>query len=85
MTEGPLTFYYRDGCHLCEALASLLYRGWPDVTEELCWVNVDSRPDFQERYGARVPVLEKDGRVLCELESDQECLQEHFGAPVNPL
>jgi len=85
MTEAPLNFFYRDGCHLCEALASLLHRGWPGVTEGLRWVDVDSRPEFQERYGERVPVLERGGQVLCELNPDPECLQEHFGPPVNPL
>jgi hypothetical protein len=85
MTEGRLSFYYRDGCHLCEAMASLLHRGWPDVMANLIWLDVDSRPEWRERYGLRVPVLEKNGQVLCELAADRQCLQEHFGSPVNPV
>jgi len=51
----------------------------------LIWLDVDSRPEWRERYGLRVPVLEKNGQVLCELAADRQCLQEHFGSPVNPV
>ena len=87
MTEEPesLVFYYREGCHLCETLVSMLHRGWPDLVSKLVWADVDSRPDWRERYGTRIPVLESNGKVLCELAPDLNCLQEHFGDPVNPV
>jgi hypothetical protein len=85
MTEARLVFYYRDGCHLCEELASLLHRGWPQVVDRLAWIDVDSSPESRELYGLRVPVLEMDGRVLCDLAPDPQCLREHFGTPVNPV
>lgn len=85
MTDDRLIFYYRDGCHLCEELASLLHRGWPAVMERVDWVEVDSDAVALESYGLRIPVLELKGRVLCELKPDSSCLQEHFGPPVNPV
>ena len=86
MTEPQtLFFYYRDGCHLCEELASLLHRGWPRVVEGMQWADVDSRPEWRERYGLRVPVLARGDRVLCELAPDVGCLQEHFGPPDIPV
>jgi hypothetical protein len=85
MTDSRLVFYYRDGCHLCEELASLLHRGWPMILDKLEWVDVDRSPAARESYGLRIPVLEQGGRVLCELKPDPQCLREHFGPPVNPV
>lgn len=84
MTE-PLVLYYRDGCHLCEELASLLHRGWPRVVEDLQWADIDSRPEWRELYGLRIPVLARGDQVLCELQPDTRCLKENFGPPDNPV
>jgi len=82
---GPLIFYYRNGCHLCEELASMIHRGWPAVMQELQWADVDTRSDWRERYGLRIPVLARGEQVLCELAPDAGCLQEHFGPPNIPV
>jgi hypothetical protein len=80
-----LLFYYREGCHLCEELASLLHRGWPRVFSQLQWRDVDSRPQWRDLYGLRVPVLSRGRQVLCELKPEPACLREHFGAPDIPV
>jgi len=85
MTEQALFFYYRNGCHLCEELASLLYRGWPGVLDRVEWIDVDADPGARELYGARIPVLVSEGQVLCELVPDPACLQDHFGHPANTV
>ena len=85
MNNRVLRLFYRNGCHLCEEMVSLIHRGWPDVMAGLEFVDVDSRADWRDRFGSRVPVLERDGVVLCELIPDSRCLQDHFGAPVNPI
>lgn len=86
MTEShQLFFYYREGCHLCEELASLLHRGWPRVAGQLKWSDVDSRREWRERYGSRVPALVCGDEVVCELLPDRERIQEYFGPPENPL
>lgn len=85
MTPADLRLYYREGCHLCEEMAALLYRGWPDLLDDLQWIDVDRTPDLVERYGLRVPVLVADGREICELQPDPGKLQAVFGTPRNPV
>ena len=65
--------YSRPGCHLCELLIeeiAPLLRG--KATLEV--LNIDSRSDWQEAYDTRVPVVEFDGRFLCELTLDRAAL-----------
>lgn len=85
MTEVRLRLFYRNGCHLCETLASMLYRGWPQIFEAIEWCDVDSRDDWRERYGQRIPVLDRNGSVVSELEPKSKVLQEYFGPPAIPL
>jgi len=70
VSQPDLRLYYREGCHLCEELAALLYRGWPQLVA---------------RYGMRIPVLEAGGQEVCALQPDVERLQLVFGAPRNPV
>lgn len=85
MNQRQLRLYYRDGCHLCEELASVLYRGWPQLLDGLEWVDVDRSPQLVERYGDRVPVLTADGHEVCALRPDPQRLQAVFGAPRIPV
>ncbi len=65
--------YSRPGCHLCEQLIeeiAPLLRG----RARLEILNVDSRADWQEEYGTRVPVVEIDGRFICESRLDRAAL-----------
>ena len=58
-----LDFYRRDDCDLCDearlALQAVLEdrarRGMPNP--RVRYLNVSGRPDLEERYGARVPVI----------------------------
>lgn len=81
----PLVFYYRDGCHLCEELAAVLFRGWPGHAAEIEWRNVDANPDWQAAYGASIPVLMLGDEVVCRLRSDPARLAQYFGASLNPV
>ena len=85
MSHADLRLYYREGCHLCEELAALLYRGWPQLLDDMQWIDVDRSPALVARYGLRVPVLEVDGQEICALQPDSERLQVVFGAPRNPV
>ncbi len=78
-------FYYREGCHLCEEMAAALFRGWPGRFDDMQWRDVDSRKEWRDRYGHRVPVLVLQGQVLCEFHLAPEVLIPHFGPPTNPL
>jgi hypothetical protein len=84
-TDPHLRLYYREGCHLCEELAALLYRGWPQLCDDLEWIDVDRSPELVRRYGLRVPVLVADGAEVCDLKPDPDRLQAVFGAPANPV
>ena len=84
MTERPV-FYYRNGCHLCEELAAILFRGWPQQAELMEWRDVDARPEWCEAYGQRVPVLMLGEEEVCALMPDLGRIAECFGANVNPV
>ncbi len=68
-----IQIYSRPGCHLCEQLIEEimpLVRG----RAELEVLNIDTRQDWQEEYGTRVPVVEFDGRCICQHELDRNAL-----------
>lgn len=82
---SDLVCYYRNGCHLCEELAALLYRRWPAQAELVEWRDVDRRDEWREAYGELVPVLLAGSQTICRLAPDPERLAEYFGGMVNPL
>ena len=80
MAQVPVCFYYRNGCHLCEELAAMLFRDWPEIADCVQWRDVDSSADWQEAFGLRIPVLTRGNEVICELKPDPDCLVRYFGA-----
>jgi predicted thioredoxin/glutaredoxin len=63
--------YSREGCHLCEILIEDLLnltRGRADVRVQ----DIESRPDWLQKYDIRVPVVELDGAVLSEVSLDRD-------------
>ncbi len=84
MSEAPL-FYYRNGCHLCEELAALLFRCWPYQAEAMEWRDVDTCAQWRAAYGARVPVLVLGADEVCALTPDVARISEYFGGAANPL
>lgn len=62
--------YSRRGCHLCEVLIE-------ELLEELAGReaveirDVDTRADWRDKYGARVPVVEAAGEWVCEHRLDR--------------
>ena len=70
-----LEVYSRHGCHLCEQLIEQLLplvRGYFDVDVR----DIDSREDWQSAYDVRVPVVEFEGRQVCEYHLDQAAIAE---------
>ena len=68
-----LRVYSRRGCHLCEQLIeelSPLIRGRFEL--EVC--DIDTRADWRERYDTRVPVVEYDGKLVCQYHLDRDAL-----------
>lgn len=65
--------YSRQGCHLCEVLLESLLpmvRG----TFEVEVLDIDTRPEWRSRYGTRIPVVEIDGRTICQYRLDREAI-----------
>ncbi|MDB5967931.1 MAG: glutaredoxin family protein [Hydrocarboniphaga sp.] len=57
----------RPGCHLCEQMAMELLTAYPQLAGQVAEADVDSREDWQRRYGLKIPVLldTGDGGVVC--------------------
>lgn len=78
-------FYYRNGCHLCEAMAAVLFRGWPEQAGAMAWRDVDQQPAWRDSYGDRVPVLVIGDTEICSFEADIARITQYFGEISNPL
>lgn len=63
----------REGCELCEEMESEL-RAHPQFARiRLEIADVDARPEWQRRYGLRIPVLlDAWNEVLCEARFDAD-------------
>ena len=73
MSLPLLHVYSRPGCHLCEQLIEELL---PLIREraEIEVLNIDTRGDWMEKYGTRIPVLELDGQALCQYSLDSRAV-----------
>ena len=70
---ASLHVYSRRGCHLCEVLIEELV---PLLRDRLRLEvhDIDSREDWRERYDSRVPVVEFDGRLVCQYTLDRDAV-----------
>lgn len=74
--------FSRRGCHNCEVLIEELtpvVRGIGRVEV----LDVDSRPEWREAYGERVPVVEIDGVFVCQYHLDRDAVMARL-APTAP-
>jgi hypothetical protein len=58
--------YVRAGCHLCEQFLLDLSLDHPAIGLEIPTQDVDGDAELATLYGLRVPVLVRDGQVVCE-------------------
>lgn len=71
--------YSRPGCHLCERLLEELLpllRGRARLEVR----DVDADPAWQRTFGTRIPVVEVDGQVICELKLDVAAVEAAVGS-----
>ena len=61
-----LTFYYREKCHLCDAMRKALV-AFSRTRHPLEWreIDIDRDPELIRRYDALVPVLCHDEVEIC--------------------
>jgi hypothetical protein len=70
-----LQVYSRQGCHLCEILIEELLpivHGYMEVEIR----DVDTRPDWLEKYDIRVPLVEFEGEPVCKYHLDHGAISE---------
>ena len=68
-----LHVFSRQGCHLCEVLVEELLplvRGVLAVEVH----DIDSRPEWRAAYATRIPVVEFDGRLVCQYQLDRDAI-----------
>jgi hypothetical protein len=56
-------YYSRKGCHLCEVMLEELLpliRGKAEIE----YRDIDTQPEWCEKYDVRVPVIEYDGQLV---------------------
>ncbi|MCK6372020.1 MAG: glutaredoxin family protein [Gammaproteobacteria bacterium] len=66
-----LTVFSRNGCHLCDYLIEQLVPWCDAAGVRLRVLDVDSRDDWREQYGLRVPVVCAEGEELCAWPPDE--------------
>jgi hypothetical protein len=69
-----LTMYSRDGCHLCEFMLEELERLYGDQLQVKV-LDVDSRDDWRQLYGLKVPVLSHRNQIVCFGRLDRAALR----------
>ena len=72
--KSRIRVYSRPGCHLCELLIDELMpliRGRLEIEV----LDIDSRPEWKLQYGVRIPVVEYDGKTVCEHHLDNEAIR----------
>ncbi len=65
-----LSFYYREGCHLCEDMWQHLQSIRETRPFDIELIDVDRDPDLQMRYGALIPVLAAGEQMICHYYLD---------------
>lgn len=76
----PAVLLTRPGCQLCDEFLEELTHAFPALAAGLRNADVDSRLDWQERFGTRIPVLlDADGTVLAEGVLDAARLAQRLG------
>ena len=75
-----LVVYSRRGCHLCELMLEELVPLCRDRAT-IRVLDVDSRVDWQEAYGRRIPVLCNGDREISVARLDRDALLAILAAP----
>jgi glutaredoxin len=71
---GRLIVYSRAGCHLCDETKSVLAQ-YLEYLPEIEEIDIDTRPELQEKYGTSIPVVEIDGEIRFRGRVDEVLLR----------
>lgn len=67
-----LTFYFREGCHLCDDMRRELYLYVQKHSIKLVEVDIDRDAKLVELYDVKVPVLCTEDTEICHYFFDEE-------------
>ncbi len=71
-----LVLYARPDCHLCDQARAGLEKLLADgASFELEEIDIETDDDLLKRYLERIPVIELDGEIVCELWLDADGLR----------
>jgi thiol-disulfide isomerase/thioredoxin len=81
-----LRLYTRPGCHLCDAMKTIVERvahasAAPVVIEE---IDISADADLEARYGLEIPVLELDGKKAAKYRITEEALTRLLAGGAGP-
>ena len=76
-----LTVYSREGCHLCEFMLEELER-LHSARISVTVLDVDSRDDWRQQHGLKVPVLCHGDQVICFGRLDRAALRRVVDPPL---
>ncbi len=65
----------RQGCHLCDEMATLLDEVFPAFGVTYSLRDVDAEPELRARYTDVVPVLLRDGQPVAKVRTDRRALE----------
>jgi glutaredoxin len=75
-----VTLYSRHGCHLCDEARDQLEAMRPELPEfKLHEIDIDDDEELLKRLLERIPVIEIDGDVVCELFLDPDRVRARMG------
>jgi glutaredoxin len=76
MPSPTVRLYERPDCHLCDEARAGLERLRADGLEfELQEVDIDSDENLLRRFLERIPVVELEGEIVCELFLDADAVR----------
>ncbi|MYN64561.1 MAG: glutaredoxin family protein [Acidobacteria bacterium] len=77
-----LTLYTRPGCHLCDAMKSVVDAVARNEPVALRQIDITGNGDLERRFGVEIPVLEHEGQVLARVRPAPAARREE--RPYNP-
>ena len=74
-----VVLYGRDGCHLCNEARKGLSALGEERSISVREVDIEADEELLHRFLERIPVVEVDGAIVCELWLDSEAVRSALG------
>ncbi len=71
MQSVHVDFYSRPGCHLCDDAKQIVERVRQRLEFQLSFINIESDPDLEAKYGSEIPVVTINGNKAFKYHVDE--------------